>query len=205
LSNSNQVVVGDVVDDTIAKKKLLVAVTGASGMIYVPSLLNELNKASVTIHGICSSSGREVLSMEQNLQPEQLTPVEKWFDERDFSAPPASGSSDYHAMVIIPCTMGTLASVAGGLSINLIHRAADVMLKERRQLILAVRETPLNRNHLQNMLRVHDAGGIICPAMPGYYLNPKTIEEAAMTFAWKITDLLNIHVPNRKRWEGKTS
>lgn len=189
----------------MAQIKLVVAVTGASGMVYVPALLQELGKGNAIIHGICSSSGRKVLAMEQGVQPEQLPHVEKWFDETDFSAPPASGSSDYHAMVIIPCTMGTLASVAGGLSINLIHRAADVMLKERRQLILSVRETPLNRNHLQNMLKVHDAGGIICPAMPGYYLKPKTIEEAARTFAWKITDLLNIDVPGRKRWEGKMS
>ncbi|WP_163336559.1 UbiX family flavin prenyltransferase [Desulfopila sp. IMCC35008] len=184
-------------------EKLLVAVTGASGMVYVPALLNELSQGDVIVHGICSSSGREVLAMEQGLQPDNLPHVEKWFDEKDFSAPPASGSSDYQAMVIIPCTMGTLASVANGLSINLIHRAADVMLKERRRLILVVRETPLNRNHLQNMLKVHDAGGIICPAMPGYYLNPKTIEEAARTFAWKVTDLLNIVVPGRRRWEGK--
>lgn len=187
----------------MTQAKLLVAVTGASGMVYVPALLHELGRGDVIVHGICSSSGRQVLAMEQGLEPENLPHIERWFDEKDFSAPPASGSSEYHAMIIIPCTMGTLASVANGLSINLIHRAADVMLKERRQVILAVRETPLNRNHLQNMLKVHDAGGVICPAMPGYYLKPKTIEEAARTFAWKITDLLKIAVPGRKRWEGK--
>lgn len=181
-------------------KKLLVAVTGASGMLYLTALLKELDGTDVIVHGICSSSGRKVLAMEQQVQPENLPFVEEWFDDGDFAAPPASGSSDYSGMIIIPCTMGTLAAVAGGMSINLIHRAADVMLKERRRLILAVRETPLNRTHLQNMLAVHDAGGIICPPMPGYYLNPRSLEEAARTYCWKITDLLNIEVVGRQRW-----
>ncbi len=103
-------------------------------------------------------------------------------------------------MVILPCTMGTLAAVAGGLSLNLIHRSADVMLKERKKLILAVRETPLNRTHLQNMLQVHDAGGIIGPPMPGYYLQPKSLAEAAQTYSWKVADLLGLTISERKRW-----
>lgn len=192
------------VEKNTSPEKILVAVTGASGMIYLTSLLKELEGTGVIVHGICSSSGRKVLAMEQQVQPEKLPAVERWFDEGDFTAPPASGSSDYSAMVVIPCTMGTLAAIAGGLSINLIHRSADVMLKERRSLILAVRETPLNRNHLKNMLSVHDAGGIICPPMPGFYLNPRTLEEAARTYCWKITDLLQIEITGRKRWgDGK--
>ncbi len=185
--------------------KLLLAITGASGMLFVRSFLNELALLDVTIHGICSSSGRKVLMMEQQHTPEQLPVVSQWFNEDDFAAPPASGSSLYDAMVVLPCTMGTLGAIAGGLSINLIHRAADVMLKERRRLVLAVRETPFNRTHLQNMLQVHDAGGIICPPMPGFYMNPQTLEEAAKTYSWRLADQLGIDIPNRKRWGEPSS
>jgi 4-hydroxy-3-polyprenylbenzoate decarboxylase len=138
--------------------------------------------------------------MEQQMLPEELPVVSHWFGETDFTAAPASGSSDYDAMAILPCTMGTLGAIAGGLSINLIHRAADVMLKERRKLVLAVRETPFNRTHLQNMLHVHDAGGIICPPMPGFYMNPKNLEEAVQTYAWRLADQLGLKIPVRKRW-----
>ena len=185
-------------DDTTLK--LLVAVTGASGMLYIRSLLAELAGQELTVHGICSTSGSKVLKMEAGLQPGDLPLVSRWFPEDDFTAPPASGSSNYDAMIILPCSMGTLAAIAGGLSINLIHRSADVMLKERKTLILGVRETPLNRTHLQNMLRVHDSGGIICPPMPAYYLNPKNLDEAARTYAWKVADLLGLDMPGRKRW-----
>ena len=181
-------------------KKLLIAITGASGMLFARSFLEELSTVDICVHGICSNSGRRVLAMEQQSSPEELPLVSHWFDTADFAAPPASGSSDYHGMVILPCTMGTLAAIAGGLSINLIHRAADVMLKERRPLLLAVRETPFNRSHLQNMLRVHDAGGVICPPMPGFYLNPKNLDEAATTFSWRLADMLGIDIPHRKRW-----
>lgn len=180
--------------------KLLIALTGASGMLFARSFLEELATVEVRVHGICSSSGRKVLAMEQQLTPEQLPMVSHWFDEDDFTAAPASGSSGYEAMVVVPCTMGTLGAIAGGLSHNLIHRAADVMLKERRKLVLAVRETPFNRTHLQNMLRVHDAGGIICPPMPGFYLNPRTLDEAARTFSWRLADQLGLAIAHRKRW-----
>jgi flavin prenyltransferase len=96
--------------------------------------------------------------------------------------------------------MGSLAAIAGGLSINLIHRAADVMLKERRPLVLAVRETPLNRTHLNNMLAAHDAGAVICPPLPSYYLRPTTLAEAAQTYSWRLADQLGLAIPGRKRW-----
>lgn len=184
--------------------KLLLAITGATGMLFVRSFLSELRQLDITVHGICSSSGRKVLQMEQQLCPEQLPVVSHWFREDDFTAAPASGSSHYDAMVVLPCTMGTLAAIAGGLSINLIHRAADVMLKERRGLVLAVRETPFNRTHLQNMLQVHDAGGVICPPMPGFYMNPRTLEEAAQIYSWRLADQLGLVIPQRKRWGDPT-
>ncbi len=181
-------------------RKLLLAITGASGMLFVRSFLEELQKLDVTVHGICSDSGRKVLQMEQQVAPEDLPVVSNWFDEKNFAAAPASGSSHYDGMVILPCTMGTLGAIAGGLSINLIHRAADVMLKERRKLVLAVRETPYNRTHLQNMLKVHDAGAVICPPMPGFYMNPKSLDDAVQTFSWRLADQLDLEIPDRKRW-----
>jgi len=186
------------------KKKILVAVTGASGMLFLHSFVGLLEAAgkALTVHGICSPSGEKVLRHELGLGKDELQCISTWFKSDDFAAAPSSGSSGYDAMVILPCTMGTLGAIAAGLSQNLIHRAADVMLKERKKLVLAVRETPLNRNHLKNMLAVDEAGGIIFPPMPAYYLKPKNLEEAALTYSWRLADHIGIRVDNRRRWEG---
>ncbi len=183
-----------------APKKYLIAVTGASGMLFLPPFLKVLGEQDVVVHGICSDAGRDVLAFEEGAAPENLPIVSEWFDVHDFTAPPASGSSGYDGMVVLPCSMGTLAAIASGLSINLIHRAADVILKERRKLILAVRETPFNRTHLQNMLQAHDAGAIICPPMPGFYLKPQSLAEAVETFAWRLADQMGFQVTSRKSW-----
>lgn len=182
-------------------KKLLVGITGATGMLYLRVFLQALTNVNVVVHGICSDSARKVLAMEENLRPEELPAVAKWFNCHDMAAPPASGSSDYIGMVVLPCTMGSLGAISSGLTINLIHRAADVMLKEKRRLVLSVRETPLNRTHLQNMLAAHDAGAVICPPMPSFYLRPQNLEEAAMSYAWRLADQLGIDIPGRKRWD----
>jgi len=182
------------------RKKLLIGVTGATGMLYLRVFLRALVNVNVTVHGICSDSGRKVLAMEENLAPEELPAIDRWFGCQDMAAPPASGSSDYAGMAILPCSMGSLGAISSGLTINLIHRAADVMLKERRRLVLGVRETPFNRTHLQNMLAVHDAGAVICPPMPSFYLRPQSLEEAAMSYAWRLADQLDLDVPGRKRW-----
>ena len=184
----------------VQTKKILVAITGASGMIFARSFLRLLAAAGRPADGICSEAGRQVLAHELAAAPEDLPGAERWFSPDDLASPPASGSSGYLAMVILPCTMGTLAAIAGGQSRNLIHRAADVMLKERRPLLLATRETPLNRIHLENMLRAHDAGATICPPLPGFYLHPETLEEAADTFSWRLADMLGIDIANRVRW-----
>jgi len=188
-----------------AAKKILIGITGASGMIFVKPFLEVLSRGGTpnTIHGICSESGRSVLQHETGFTPEKLPGVSKWFRIDDFGAAPSSGSSGYDAMVVLPCTMGSLAAIAGGLSLNLIHRAADVMLKERKKIVLAVRETPLNRTHLQNMLKAHDAGAVICPPMPGYYLKPKSLDQAALTYCWRLADQLGIDVKKRERWTGE--
>ncbi len=183
-----------------AHKKYLIAITGASGMLFLHPFLHLLGQQKIMVHGICSDAGREVLSFEEGLAPEDLPVVSRWFAVHDFTAPPASGSSGYSGMIVLPCSMGTLAAIASGLSINLIHRAADVLLKERKKLILAVRETPLNRTHLQNMLQAHDAGAILCPPMPGFYLKPKTLAEAAETFAWRLADQIGLEIQPRRSW-----
>jgi len=181
-------------------KKILVAVTGASAMIYVQSFLEMLAKEEIIVHGICSSAGEKVLEIEHEMDSRKLPAVTKWFDCKNFAAAPASGSAGYDSMVIIPCSMGTLAAIATGITNNLIHRAADVMLKERKKLILVTRETPLNRTHLKNMLRAHDAGAVICPPHPSFYLKPQNPEQAAMTFSWRIGDQLGLEMKGRKRW-----
>ncbi len=187
-------------DDSSSQARLILGITGASGMIFLKSFLNTLADVDIIVHGICSEAGIKVMETELGFYPGDLHGVAKWFEADDFAAAPASGSSDYSSMVILPCTMGTLAAVAAGLTINLIHRAADVMLKEKKKLVMAVRETPLNRTHLKNMLAVNDAGAVICPIMPGFYLQPKTLEEVAQIYSWRLADQLGIKIPKRKRW-----
>jgi len=181
--------------------KILLAVTGATGMLYVQEFLSLLAEKQVEVHGIISGSGSQVLQLESGQKYEQLSGVRRWFGIDDFTAPPASGSSRYAAMVVLPCTTGTLGAIAGGYSGNLIHRAADVTLKERRPLVLAVRETPLNRTHLRNMLTVQEAGAIICPPMPAFYLQPKTLQEMARHFAARVCDQIGVEV-DVPRWDG---
>ncbi len=183
-------------------QKILIAVTGASAMVFLQSFLELLQNEDIIVHGICSDSGAKVLELESGLSYTDLPTVSKWFDAKNFAAPPASGSSGYDAMIVLPCSMGTLAAIANGMSATLVHRAADVMLKEQKKLLLVARETPLNRTHLKNMLAAHDAGATICPPHPSYYLRPESIEEAARTFSWRLGDQIGLEMKGRKRWEG---
>ncbi len=182
--------------------RLLLGITGASGMIYVTALLDLLAGQNVEIHAVISESGSKVLRLELGLSPQELPGINRWFAADDFTAPPASGSACYDAMLILPCTVGTLGAIAAGWSGNLIHRAADVTLKERRPLLLAVRETPLNRTHLRNMLTLHDAGAVICPPMPSFYFHPPDLSSMARQFAGRLCDLLGIRVEGLPRWQG---
>ncbi len=186
-------------------QRIIVAITGASGMLYVPALLKLLARATVEVHGIISECGQKVLQLEQGLSPADLPAVERWFGVDDFTGLPASGSALYDAMIILPCTTGTMGAIAAGFSGNLIHRAADVSLKERRPLLLAVRETPLNRVHLKNMLTLVDAGAVICPPMPSFYLQPETLEDIARQFASRLCDQIGVHIPDLPRWNGGQS
>lgn len=181
-------------------KKIVVAVTGASGMIYARELFKQLREMDVEVHAVISEAGEQVLQLELDITREEFSDVTFW-GIKQFTAPMASGSAGFHGMVVVPCTMGTLGAIASGLSQNLIHRAADVMLKERRPLILSVRETPLNRTHLNNMLTAHDAGAIICPAMPSMYQKPKDLTEMAHNYAARLLELLGLEV-TYSRWQG---
>ncbi|MBI2967357.1 MAG: UbiX family flavin prenyltransferase [Bacteroidetes bacterium] len=165
------------------KKKIVLAVTGASGAIYAKLLLTKIKKLSGRISNIgivMTENAKEVWRHELgNRDYEKFSFT--FYGKSDFHAPFASGSAGYDTMIICPCSMGTLGRIASGTSDDLIIRAADVMLKERKKLILVLRETPFNLIHIRNMQQVTEAGGIICPAIPSFYSKPKTIEEAALT------------------------
>ncbi len=182
---------------------LLLAVTGASGTLYALKFLEVMREVGQEAHLVISDAGAQVAALElgPGAVPEMEELAAEVYDFRDFTARPASGSARWRAMVVLPCTMGTLAAIAGGISSNLIHRAADCFLKEGRPLILAVREAPFNRTHLENMLRCHDAGATIFPAMPSFYHKPAGLHEMARFFAGRIAQFLGFDV-EIDRWEG---
>jgi 4-hydroxy-3-polyprenylbenzoate decarboxylase len=187
----------------MTSKRIILAITGASGTLFALEFLKRLNEHQIEVHAIISDVGRQVMEFEIDCRPEDLDRyVTRWHDVHDFTAPMASGSSLFDGMAVLPCTMGSLAAIAGGISNNLIHRAADVMLKEKRPLLLAVRETPLSRIHLQNMLRAQEAGAIICPPMPALYHRPRSLQEMAAIFAGRLGGLLGIELPQQHRWTG---
>ena len=184
-------------------KKIVLAITGATGSVYALEFLKICKGLEVEVHGLLSEAGEQVLKLELGMSRTDLDPyVAGWHGVHDFAAPMSSGSSDFSGMAVLPCTMGSLAAIANGVCGNLIHRAADVMLKERRPLVLAVRETPLNRTHLTNMLKAHEAGAIICPPMPALYCRPRSIEEMAHLFAGRVAELLGVEVEDLPRWQG---
>ncbi|MES2108152.1 MAG: UbiX family flavin prenyltransferase [Bacteroidota bacterium] len=176
------------------KKKIVVAITGASGAIYASLLFKKLQQLSEQIEEVAvvmSDNAKDVWKFELDNDDYQKLPF-KIYPKTDFMAPFASGSAKFDTMVIIPCSMGTLGRIASGTSDDLVIRAADVILKERRKLILVARDMPLNLIHIRNMETVTEAGGIICPAIPSYYSKPKTVEELAMTVVDRVIDLIGL-------------
>jgi flavin prenyltransferase len=173
--------------------KIAVGVTGASGSVYAKMLLQQLDKlkGTVTTDLVMSDNAATVWQHELSDDTYKLLPFRRW-DKNDFMAPFASGSAGYDALIICPCSMGTMGRIAAGISNDLLTRAADVMLKERRKLILVARETPYNLIHLRNMTTITEAGGIICPATPSFYSRPVTIEDAAMTVVHRVLQLAGI-------------
>ncbi len=182
-------------------RKIVLAITGASGSLFALEFLELLQRLEVEVHGIVSAAGRQVLEIEEGRSFESLMPLaRKWYECDDFTAPMASGSARFDAMVVLPCSMGTLAAIAHGYSGNLIHRAADVTLKERRPLFLAVRETPFNRTHLLNMLQAHEAGATIIPPLPAFYQRPQTVADLVRAYCGRLAEQLGLTVPGQFRW-----
>ena len=185
-------------------KKIAVAITGASGSIYAKLLLEKLNKLQhqcSEISVVMTDNAKFVWQTEINDKSYNSFkfPV---FDKNDFTAPFASGSAQYDALIIIPCSMGTLGRIASGISNDLITRAADVILKERKKLICVIRDAPYNLIHIKNMEAVTLAGGIVCPATPSFYSNPASIEEAVATVVDRVIDLAGLD-NNSFRWGTK--
>jgi 4-hydroxy-3-polyprenylbenzoate decarboxylase len=186
--------------------RLIVAITGATGVAYGVRLLEVLRAAGVETHLLVSEAG--VLNLHQELDMNRKD-VEALADVvhpvRDVGASIASGSFTSHGMIVAPCSMKTLASIAHGLSDNLITRAADVVLKERRRLVLMVRETPFNLAHLRNMTAVTEMGGIIFPPLPGFYHRPQSIEQMIDHTLGRVLDLFGIAHTLTPRWNGLKS
>ena len=182
-------------------QKIAVAITGASGSIYAKQLLDKLvalKEQWSELSVVMTENAKTVWQTELMNDHYKNYPV-RFFQQQDFFAPFASGSGQYQSLIIIPCSMGTLGRIATGISSDLITRAADVILKERRKLICVIRDTPYNLVHIRNMETVTLAGGIICPASPSFYSNPSTIEAAAATVVDRVLDLAGFDI-NTFRW-----
>ncbi len=198
--------------------ELTVAVTGASGTIYAHRTLRLLAASGVveTINLIMSGTAATVALVETgvNLKDPDAAKVNGWLglpaDSKiirfwrldNFAAKPSSGSNKQAGMIIVPCSMGTLGAIASGAGTNLIHRAADVCLKEGRKLVLVPRETPYNAIHLENMLRLTHAGARILPASPGFYHRPKTIDDLVEHLCYRILDQFDIPHSKKSQWTG---
>jgi 4-hydroxy-3-polyprenylbenzoate decarboxylase len=176
--------------------RIVVAVTGASGSIYAKLLLEKLSLYDdqwEEVGLVMTDNAKMVWETELENTAYSELPFHQ-FDKRDFSAPFASGSARYDVMIICPCSMGMLGRIAHGISDDLISRAADVILKEKRKLICVLRDTPYNLIHINNMKAVTEAGGIICPATPSFYSKPRTMEELASTVVDRVLELAGIEL-----------
>jgi 4-hydroxy-3-polyprenylbenzoate decarboxylase len=185
-------------------KKIAVAITGASGSMYAKLMLQKISalKDQISELSIVMTDNAKLV-WKTELEDEAYDVFEaRYFTTKDFSAPFASGSSKYDALIIIPCSMGTLGRIASGISNDLISRAADVMLKERKKLLCVIRDTPYNLIHIKNMETVTLAGGIICPASPSFYSKPDSIEKAVATVVDRVIDLVGLNADSF-RW-GKS-
>jgi 4-hydroxy-3-polyprenylbenzoate decarboxylase len=193
--------------------RVMLGITGASGAPYAARILRTLTDAGADV-GVCASAaGRQVIALEiygdRSMDPTDAlerfvtdhgTPDVRIWGERDYSAPYASGSSRTDAVVICPCSMASIGTIVGGAEANLIHRAAGVQLKERRKLVVVPRETPLSAIHLENLLKLRNAGADVIPAMPAFYHLPQTIDDLIAFVAGRVVDSLGVDVTLHERW-----
>ena len=197
---------------------MLVGITGASGTVIARALLRELLQLDVDLHLIVSASAHLVMREETGMEfPKGRFGLETFLGEAppvgrsvtmhsdtDLAAAPASGTFRAHAMIICPCSMKTIGALASGTGANLIARAADACMKERRRLVVVPRETPLNLVHLRNMVTLTEAGAVVLPAMPGYYHQPRTIDDLLRHLVLKILDAANVEHNIAMRWKEDT-
>tara|TARA_B100000902_G_C27248205_1_gene883762 strand:- start:456 stop:1028 length:573 start_codon:yes stop_codon:yes gene_type:complete len=186
------------------KHKIVIAITGASGAIYSKVLIEKLISLKDQIQDIgiiMSENAKFVWKTELENQDYKNLPY-KMYKKHDFTAPFASGSANYNTMIVCPCSMGTLSRIANGISDDLTTRSADVILKERRRLILITRESPLSLIHIKNMKTITESGGIICPASPSFYSKPRDFEDLASTIIDRALSLADINIKSF-RWGEK--
>ncbi|WP_306601877.1 UbiX family flavin prenyltransferase [Geothrix sp. 21YS21S-2] len=188
-------------------RRIILAITGATGAAFGVAVARRLaaNPRVAQVSLLLSPTGRRCLLDECGLRAEDvvaLSPKLRHLDERNVGADIASGSHRQDGMAIVPCSAGTLGRIASGVSDGLVTRAADVCLKERRPVVLCLRETPLNRIHLENMLRVHDAGAVVMPVMPGFYHKPESLDDLYQAFATRVLDQLGLPEADARRWGG---
>jgi phenylacrylic acid decarboxylase len=185
------------------RKLIVIAMTGATGAILGIKILTVLRRLNVETHLVLSHWSEATIRYETDYTPSSVKALaDHVYSNRDQAAPISSGSFHADGMIIVPCSMKTLAAVNSGYCDDLVARAADVMLKERRRLVLAVRETPLSEIHLRNMLEVTRAGAIICPAMPAFYTRPDSIDDLVNQMIGRILDLFDIDTGDFQRWNG---
>jgi 4-hydroxy-3-polyprenylbenzoate decarboxylase len=185
-------------------KRLIVAITGATGAIYGVRVLQRLHEAGAETHLVMSRWGARTLLHETSWSREQVEALASaTYAPADMGAVIASGSFRTDGMIIAPCSAKTLAAIAHGYSDNLVHRAADVILKERRRLVLTVREAPLSEIHLENMLKLARMGTVILPPMPAFYNHPQTVDDVVEHTVARILDQFGIEVPSAMRWSGE--
>ena len=185
----------------MSKQKIIISVSGASGAIYAKVLFDKLIQLQNQVEAVgvlMSDNAKYIWETELGNKDYEKLPFD-FYKKMDFMAPFASGSAQYETMIICPCSMGTLARIAQGVSNDLSSRAADVILKERRRLILVPRETPLSLIHLNNMKLITEAGGIVCPASPSFYSHPKDFEELVSTVIDRVLTLSGLNL-NMYRW-----
>ncbi len=189
----------------MTKRKIVVGITGASGAPYAKRLLHHLKAREDDVDvGVClSATAPEVWALECGGDLREELPFPSW-GMRDFRAPFASGSAGWDAMVVVPCSMGTVARIAHGISDTLLTRAADVMLKERRTLIVVPRETPLSVIHLENLTTLARAGALVMPAMPSFYAKPEGLDAILDTVVARVLDQLGLKNSITRRWGTKT-
>jgi 4-hydroxy-3-polyprenylbenzoate decarboxylase len=179
--------------------KLVIAATGASGAIYLQRLLAQVDPTEHEVHLVLSGYAKQVIAEEIGVL--HVPPGAHQHGDKSMNVPFVSGSARFDAMVVCPCSMGTLARIAAGTSESTLLRAADVFLKERRKLILVPRETPWSLIHARNVVTLLEAGAIVMPASPGFYSRPQSLEELADTVVTRILDQLGLPVPDAYRWQ----